>query len=387
LCPVREQGSVSVRWTALLAVALPLVAAAPAAAQEGPALVQVDAVRAEPMHQTVPVLGRIVTRQRGPVAARVAGRVESVLVQVGDRVRAGQPLVALDGEQLRIERDLAAAEYDAARAEQATVAARVHLLEGERDRMARLEGSAAFSRAQLTDKDNEIAVAQSEIQGAIARIGQYRAQLELKAQDLEDALIRAPYQGVVSARQVSPGAYVRVGDPVVTLIDDSELEIEADVPTERLAGLQPGAVVGLTLDDGSRHDASVRAVVPEENPMTRTRTVRFAATFGETAKPLAVAQSVTLDLPMGAAREVVTVHKDAVIQQAGGAVVFVIDERAADVRPVQLGEAVGGRFEVVGGLEAGDLVVIRGNERLRPGQEVTWPEAPQADAEPAGARS
>jgi multidrug efflux pump subunit AcrA (membrane-fusion protein) len=118
-------------------------------------------------------------------------------------------------------------------------------------------------------------------------------------------------------------------------------------------------------------------VVPEENPLTRTRAVRLTPHFGDTEKPLAVAQSVTLELPIGEARPVVTVDKDGVIQQSDGAVVYLVEEAAAALRPVQLGEAVGGRFEVLGGLKPGDLVVVRGNERLRPGQPITYPGAPE----------
>jgi hypothetical protein len=134
--------------------------------------------------------------------------------------------------------------------------------------------------------------------------------------------------------------------------------------------------MSLKLDDGSEHEADVRAVVPEENPLTRTRAVRLTPRFGATAKPLAIGQSVTLELPIGAARPVVTVNKDGVIQQPDGAVVYLAEDAEASLRPVQLGESVGARFEVLGGLEPGDLVVVRGNERLRPGQQITYPGAP-----------
>jgi RND family efflux transporter MFP subunit len=360
-----------------LLVAVGLPAQDGARAQNGPARVEVDAVRTEPLTQTMPVLGRIVTRQQGPVAARVEGLVDRVAVEVGDRVEAGEPLAWLDAEPLTFERDLAEAEYSAMLAEQATAQAELELLQGERARLAQLEGSAAFPRAQLFDKENEIEVARSRIVVATARIRQHRAKLQRSARDLEDAVIRAPFAGVVSRRHVSAGAYIEVGDPVVELIDDHQLEIEAEVPSARVAGLTPGTTISVLLDDGSAHDATVRAVVPEENPLTRTRAVRLTPHFGDTAKPLAIAQSVTLELPIGEPRRVLTVNKDGVIQQPDGAVVYLVEDAAAELRPVQLGEAVGARFEVLGGLEPGDLVVVRGNERLRPGQPITYPGAPE----------
>ncbi len=85
---------------------------------------------------------------------------------------------------------------------------------------------------------------------------------------------------------------------------------------------------------------------------------------------MAANQSVTVLLPSGQGDAVVTVHKDAVIRQGRKAIVFVVEEGVANPRSLRLGKAVGTRFQVLEGLSAGDLVVVRGNERLRPGQSV-----------------
>ena len=340
-------------------------------AQGRPAIVKVDAVRTEPMAQTMPVLGRVVARQGGAVAARVAGAVAEVLVEVGDRVEAGAVLARLVADRIRFERDLAAADAAVAAAEQESVEAELVLREQQRARLAKLRSSAAFSPARLADKVQEIVIAKSRIAAAAARLQMARARQSLRELDLVHTEIKAPYPGVVSRRHISPGAYLGVGDPIIDLIDDTRLEIEADVPTDRVVGLTSGRRVTLRLDDGSQHLAQVRAVVPQENPLTRTRAVRFVPSFGPMAKPLAIGQSVTLALPIAAPHQVVTVHKDAIIVRQGNNLVYVVDEaETAQIRPVRLGEAVGGRFEVKDGLKPGDVVVIRGNERLRPGQKV-----------------
>ena len=155
------------------------------------------------------------------------------------------------------------------------------------------------------------------------------------------------------------------------MVADRNLEVEADVPFQRLSGLIPGTLVKISLDDGTEHWAVVRATVPAENPLTRTRAVRFVPEFGETVKPLADAQSVTVQVPVGAPRRVVTVHKDAVIKRGQQSIVYVVQEGNAELRPIRLGEAVGSRLEVLDGLNDGDVVVVRGNERLRPGDKVT----------------
>jgi RND family efflux transporter MFP subunit len=357
-------------------------------AQDQPALVQVDEVRAMPLDQTRPVLGRIVTKQQGPVAARIGGLVATVNVDVGDRVEAGAPLVELDAEPVQYDLDLANAEYETAVAERAAANAEIELLENELVRLDRLKQSAAFSKAQLEDKLRQITIAKHRMGAATAKLGQFQAMQGARSRDLDDMVIKAPYAGVVSRRLVSPGAYVRQGDPVVALIDDQSLEIEADVPVDQLAALTPGAAVEVIIA-GERFQAKVRATVPEDNPLTRTRAVRLVPDFGGQDIDLAVAQSVTLEVPVGVAREAITVSKDGVIQRPDGAIVFLVKDSAATPQPVQLGGAVDGRFEVLGGLEAGDLVVIRGNERLRPGQAITYPGAPEAttDAPPQNGKS
>jgi RND family efflux transporter MFP subunit len=159
---------------------------------------------------------------------------------------------------------------------------------------------------------------------------------------------------------------------VIRIINDLDLEVEAAVPADRLAGLTPGRAVTIVLDDGSTHEAAVRAIVPREDPQTRTRTVRFTPAFGEMERALASNQSVIVRVPVGQPRPVVTVDKDAVIARQDDRVVYVIEDGRAQPRTVTLGAAVGSRFEVLGGLDPGELVVVRGNERLQPGQPVDY---------------
>ncbi len=340
---------------------------APAAAQS-PALVGVDTVREEPYRQTVEVIGRLVSRRAGVVAARTRGPVGEMRVDVGDRVEQGDIIAVLVADRPRSEKDLRAAELAAAEASLANAQAELRLRRQELNRIQGLRTSPAFSKGNFEDKSQEVMMMESEVKAARAALAQTRAQLRLAEISLDDAVIRAPYPGVVTERHTEAGAYVDVGDPVVSLIDDRHLEVEADVPADRIGGLAPGVPVSVDLAEGEV-TATVRAVVPQENTQTRTRTVRFAPDLGDRAD-LAANQSVTVRLPAGAARNVVTVHKDAILNRKGRTLAVVVAEDTAEVRPVRLGGAVGNRFEVLDALKPGEVVVVRGNERLRPGQKV-----------------
>ncbi len=341
-------------------------------AQRGPSPVGVDVVRTEPVSQTVPVIGRLVPRRAGVVAARVAGPLGEMRVAVGDRVQQGDVLAVLVRERLRAQRDLVRADLAAARADVQTQELQARLAKQELDRLVRLREnkSAAFRQALFDDKTMEFTMRSSAAESAKASLQRAEANLRLIDIDLRNSEIRAPYSGVVTLRHKEAGAYLGIGEAVVTLIGIEELEIEADVPSERVAGLINGVTVPVQVGDLSAQ-AIVRAVVPSENPLTRTRAVRFVPSFDTSEEGYAAEQAVTVEVPVGAARQVLTVHKDAVLNKRGETSVFAVDEGKARLQTIRIGEAYGGRFEVLGGLAEGDLVVVRGNERLRPGQPVT----------------
>jgi RND family efflux transporter MFP subunit len=335
--------------------------------------VQVDKVIMEPLTQTMPVLGRFVARESGVVAALTRGPVESVLVAVGDRVKKGDVIAHLVATRIKAARALQAALVSERKAQGRTAKAQLSLTQTELKRLASLRESVAFSRARHDDKISEVAKFDSEVGEKKAAIASARAQLRLADIDLYNAKIRAPYNGVVSQKHTSPGAFLNVGDPVVTLINDDFLEIEADVPSDRLSGLLIGRVTSAKLENGKALKVTVRAIVPEENGLTRTRPVRFTPKISASAEEsVAANQSVTVLLPVGVRRDVVSVHKDAVIPRGGESIVFVAKEGKAVRQALQLGDAVGNRFEVLDGLKAGDVVVVRGNERLRPGQSIKY---------------
>jgi RND family efflux transporter MFP subunit len=353
-------------------VAACLVAVPSAMAQSGKATpVGVDEVRIEPLNQTVPVIGRLVARRAGIVAARTGGPVAEIKVDVGDRVKKGDVVAVLVSERLRWERQLRSARVLEAKAAVKTARARIDLRTQELKRLKGLRGSAAFSQARFEDKKMEVIASESAAAEASAALKRANADLNLADIELKYATIRAPYGGVVSLRHTEIGSYLNRSDPVVTLIDDTSLEIEADVPANRVSGLTADRQVSFRIGASPPLVATVRAVIPEENPRTRTRVVRFTSRLPDN-QGYAASQSVTLDLPAGKVRPVVTVHKDAVLNRKGKTMVFIVADESVEIRPVRLGQAVGSRFEVLGGLKNADLVVVRGNERLRPGQKVSF---------------
>ena len=364
-----------------LILTAPLVLSSPALAQKKgdnkgrPATVVVNPVIEESTRQTVPVLGRLVAQNSGVVSALIKGVVADMRVHVGDRVKAGDVIAVLAPNALKWLRDLRAAQIKSAEADLANARAQATLRRQELARLENLRKSSAFSPARFEDATQELAKAESGAARAQSDVAVAKANLNLADIDLANAHVQAPYEGVVTATHTAVGTYLNVGQPVATLIDDHSMEIEADVPANRVIGLTPGTMVNFTLTGDEERFAVVRAQVPEENPLTRTRKVRFSPAEGALDASAAANQSVSIAIPAGPMRQVITVHKDAVLNKGGQRVVFLVTDGVANIRPVELDEASGGRFIVRSGLAAGDMVVVRGNERLRPGQAVTAQQA------------
>ena len=352
--------------TLVLSVVLPFFAGA----QEPPALVRVDTVKQQSQTDTVSVIGRLVARRSGEVAAQVAGAIHSIDIQVGDRLNINDEIAVIDNVIFNANRDLARARLGEANASVNTARAQLGLSRQVRERLAVLKNTRSASKSQYQDAVQTEAINKAQVREAEAAVRIANANLKLAEIDLARTRIRAPYSGVVIQRLKESGAYVKVGDALVRLLAVTHMEVEADVSFERLAGLTPGTVVQLSLDDGQQYVAKVRTVIPDENRLTRTRAVRFIPTFDTSNLNLAEGQSATVQIPAGANRTLLTVHKDAVNRGAQGTSVYVAESGKAKLRPVTLGPAIGSRFEVLNGLKEGERVVVRGNERLRPDQAI-----------------
>ena len=353
-----------------IATALSFVIALPVAGQQGPAAVGVETVDMRRFAETVPIFAEVVTARDGQVATRVAGSVSSVDVIEGAPVTAGDPLVRLDTELLEILLRRAEAEVEVAEAGLAVARTRLDTTRTAFERIAGLQGTSAFSSGRFDDAEGELLQAEGQIAEAEARLAVAQAASAEAAYNLERATVVAPFDGAVLDVLVNPGEFIQTGAAVVRLLDTSTLEVEASVPAQYIDLMTPGLRVDARTETGAEFEFELRALLPIEAVATRTRPVRFAAPDFTASRTTALGQSVTVMIPIAEPRDLLTVPKDALVQARGGWTVFVVEDGTAQPRTVEICLAAGDRFELLSGLSEGDVVVVRGNERLRPGQPV-----------------
>lgn len=322
------------------------------AAEPAPRVVVATAERT-PVAQSVPLTGSVAAPHVAAVSTAIAGRIEKLHADTGDRVAAGAPLATLDSELVRLQRDVAAAavtEDDARVAE-----ARRRLAEAER-----LAGTAIPANQRET-RAAELAVAEAAL---ARRVAEHR----LREAELERHILRAPFAGVVSARAAETGEWLAPGSTLMELVDTRALRLEFPVPQTWFGRIGRDARLKVRLDNETRwRDARIQSVVPVGDPGARS--FLLLATLPGSPRLLpGMAAHATLTLATGETG--VAVPRDALNRYPDGRVtVWRVLTRDGQSRVreqrVTVQAGVAGARVPVQGLAGGETLVVQGNEALR----------------------
>ncbi|MCA9694795.1 MAG: efflux RND transporter periplasmic adaptor subunit, partial [Myxococcales bacterium] len=337
----------------------------PRKAQE-PARVEVAAVEPGALDDTWTYLGTARARASAQMAAGASGEVAAVRVWEGDRVAQGDVLVALDTS-------LVTAKMRSAKASRSRSAALLAQAKRDRERSERL-GSSIVPRAEI-ERDRSSAEALS------AEVRSLKASASEVEVELDRHRVAAPFDGVVTARLVDPGDWVEPGQTVIEVVAVRDVEVVVDVDPALLEYTSAGAPAVIrapeaAILDGDAHagartvNAEVAGIVPTLDRVTRTAKIRLRP--ADVSPWLLPGAAVKVDFPVARRGVGVVVPRDALV--IGPTETRVIRAAAGKAEPVvvEVLATAGGQalVEPVGEatLAQGEQVVVRGNERLRPGQ-------------------
>lgn len=245
--------------------------------------------------QTQTVIGRIVATQGGGVSSPIAAVVDEVNAIPGDRVAEGSTLAVLNLDDRKADLRSARARIIVAEARREVAEAALDAERATYDRLDKLKGSAAFNAARFEDSYKQALTLRAQIAVENAQITQTKAEAARILVDIKRAQILAPYDGIIMAREVDRGDFVTVGRRMFSLVNTSSLEVEIDVPTEEVGSLQSGMRLSGKSRSGEEVPVEVRTVLPVENALTRTRTVRLRVM--DTSAILAVGQALEVAMP------------------------------------------------------------------------------------------
>lgn len=323
--------------------------------------VDVEVVATAPITEQVQLTGTVTSPRVAQVSPSVEGLVQMVHVDAGDRVDPGASLVDLDSEL---------AELELERTQAATREAREQLADAQRrfDEAKRLEGNQSISQTELLSRE-------AEVQVATAAVARLEAAQRHQAERVARHSLAAPFPGVVSRKLTEAGEWVAPGTPVAELVALDGLRLDFRAPQTYFPRVDTQTPVSVRLDalPERRLDGRITAIIPVSDPEARTFMVRVHLDDDHVAMTPGMSAHALLDLETG--RHSTTVSRDALIRYPDGRVtVWVIEETDGETtvseRQVQTGLAFDGRVEIRSGLDAGERVVVRGNEALQEGQRV-----------------
>ena len=349
------------RLSPLLLVALaPVLAACDNQAQSATAKaerpVQVQRVAFQTSDASHEFVGVVRARYETDLGFRVAGKIVTRLVNIGDRVRAGDVVARLDPEDLQLQVESARAELSAATSSVAQTAADELRFRGLKER----------GYASVADYDRK-KNARDEAEGRLERA---QRALDLARNQLAYAELKADADGVITATLAEPGQVVAIGQPVVRLAHRGEKEALVALPETWLDEAQKStATVRLWSDSKRRFAARLRELSPQADPATRTYAARFSITDRDDVVALGMTAIVTLSYATDG--EMAKLPLSAVINRGTGPSVYVVGgDGALVLQPVTLASFTEDVALITGGVQDGDKVVTLGVQQLVAGQRV-----------------
>lgn len=327
--------------------------------------------------QITGVVGANQARQ-AHVRALSSGRIEKVYVRAGDRVRAGQPLIAYDN----IELGELVSEYASAKATLDKANAEAEVSKRSVERAQKLIDIGAVTKAEAEKRDAEYksALASINIQKAqvamieqkMRRFGITDAEIDkldsrtARQRDLPHTILRSPFNGVVMQSEVAEGEAVDTERQLLTISDISTMWVQGDVYEKDIAAIRQGQQVNVTVNayPGETFTGRITYLSDALDPQTRTAKVRC-----EVANPKGLLKQemfAAIQIPTGVQRETLMIPAAAVQQIDNESVVFVqVDETKFEKREVGLGVQSNGWVEVREGLKEGEKVVTAGAFMLK----------------------
>ncbi|MEE8219556.1 MAG: efflux RND transporter periplasmic adaptor subunit [bacterium] len=351
-----------VRWafafiTAALVVSVAGLPSPTAAQGRGPSPVVVVPVETKVLEATVTLVGTVHPATRSLIASETEGLVVCCPAEEGQSIRKGQLLAQLR----RVPIDLKLREARAAR--QRTEAEHTNARrEAARRKDLYEQGVIAIEEYQVTA---------TSAQAAAERVAEAQAVVARLEDELAQTSITAPFDGVVVKEHTEVGQWLNRGDPVVELLDLSTVDVIVPVPERHIAQVRRGEAASLILDalPGRSFTGQVSQVIPQANAESRTFPIKV-----QVANPDGLIKSgmfARVTLPVGRGRRALAVPKDALVSHGPVDLLFIVSDGMARQVAVKRGQATGNWVAIEGPVTEGQLVVVRGNERLRDGMPVT----------------
>jgi RND family efflux transporter MFP subunit len=368
-----------------LAVCLAIPADAFGQGGPPPANVTISEVLSETLTRRRAVTGEIRSRLTSQLASQVEGLLVQLDVEEGDYVANGQIVAMLDDERAKITVSREMADVEFARAVIVQRTEELKNAQRELERIEKLDQMGSAGVSQLDEARTLVASRNALLAQGQAELATAEGDLALAQRELDDMSIEAPFAGRVVRKSSEVGEWIGRGDEIVTIVSLDMLEARIDIPEDIYPAVSEAReanakielrLPALGLSTGEEIYGEVITILPAADSLSRLFPVRIAVdNSSNTIRP---GMSLSAMVPTGVQGDYITVHKDAIVRNATGEVVFFMNDGVSAIAPIERLFVVGERVAVRSPmLRAGMNVVVSGNERLFPGQPLNILEEPK----------
>ena len=298
------------------------------------------------------VSGLIVSPNNSEIASEVSGRIIQ-LAELGTTVKQGDVIARIDDSRLQLR-------LAEARSVVVSEKARYNFLESEVKRVTSLAQRNLSAKTELDRITSERDVARSEYMQSQSRVEQILL-------DIAFSKLKAPFDGLVSLRLSNVGEYVQSGTGIIQLVETNNNEVSVSAPITSYPYLKQGMSLAIESPMGNAM-APVIAIIPVAESRSHLMEIRLDASNINWP----VGLKVKVAVPNDSSKDVVAIPRDALVLRREGISVFKVGaDNTAEQVSIKTGIGSGEFIEVLGPIAPGDQIIVRGAERIQPGQSVT----------------
>lgn len=318
--------------------------------------------------QGIPITGTVHAKETATISAQVPATITQVLVNAGDRVRAGQVLVKLDNAAMHAGLSRALAAQQAVDMQQQVAASQASLAKSTLHRYEMLKQQNSVSPQEFDTVQKHAQAAELQVQALNAQGSEAKAAVASARTQLGYTLLRAPFSGVVTSRTADPGTLATPGMPILQVDRDGPLQLYATVDESLIGSVKMGMKMPVSVDGISKTlTGHVAEIVPAADPASRSFLLKLNLPH---TPGLRAGMYATARFP-GAERPAILAPQSAVIQRGSLSYVYALDSSGvAQLRYITLGHAHGNDVEVLSGLAAGDELVNNPGDRDLAGKRI-----------------
>jgi membrane fusion protein (multidrug efflux system) len=352
------------------------------AAPAGPPTIDVVRIVEQPVNVTLSMPGELQPYQTVAIYPKVTGFVKTIRVDRGSRVRTGEPMAELEAPELVAQRAEAQSKVQAAEAQLAVARSKADADASTADKLK------AASATPGVVAGNDLLLAQKAVEAGQSQIAAAQQTVEATRQALKSITqmegylrVTAPFNGVVTERNVHPGALVgpnsgaAAGTPMVRVVQNDLLRLVVPVPEAYTAGITPGAMMSFTVPayPGQTFSGTVARIAQAVDIKTRTMAVELDVTNRDGR--LASGSFCQVKWPVHRRAPSLFVPNGSVASTTDRTFVIRIRNGKTEWVDVRTGLGSGPLMEIFGDLQPGDTVAVRGTDEIKPGTEVRVKEA------------